>query len=647
MNVVAAIALIASLVACGSGMRRIVRVLAPTLPAYGPSVVAIGASLAGFIAIVSLVGRAARSFDAALIGAAVAGLVVYFIARRFELRTAVVDVPTSAERNWFIAALIGVGALYAWVATKYQMHDEHSIFGHKSMVEQLRRGEYPIYLPPIPDQDARYHYGFDLLAGALARAFDLSTDASIDIVTVGLALLISCAAAAVVSDAGAKRAAPFAAVAIHLGAGLAWLMLAGVDDRHPRCLVQYHHPSCGVELFPTPFLNVFQHPVSIGVPLLLLAIVLARRVLDASRIAHAVLLAVVMVVVMVGLSVGQVVYFALGGLAIVAAVPLWLAHERRWSDRNSYARVGLVVAALVVAFGLAWLAGGMFTPSPVTDPNLIVRRPNLGFPPNEPMQEILRHHAINLGIGFVLLPVLAGWVVVRRRFTAAALFAFAAGGMMVPHIWNYVRSWDIVKFPSASAFALTLLYVVVIDAPLIGRMGALAWVRRAGRALLLGSGILAATWVSVPLPSQWLLYSPQRFVNDDQVQRTVDWFLARDYRRHELIYVQSNIAQYLAVFGGLSVVGADSDFIYLGVRSEILAEQRALNAKIRRTMDPAALEALGIHWVMLSTEEQAGLGPAAKKALDDRARFELVATFEAPEARRTRRIWRVLRPPKL
>ena len=77
-----------------------------------------------------------------------------------------------------------------------------------------------------------------------------------------------------VSALGATKRAPFAASAIHFGAGLAWLMLAGVPGRHPRCLVQYHHPSCSAELFPTPFLNVFQHPVSAGVPLFLLFVVL-------------------------------------------------------------------------------------------------------------------------------------------------------------------------------------------------------------------------------------------------------------------------------------------------------------------------------------------------------------------------------------
>ncbi len=647
MTLLPALLLVLAAVSLGAAGRRLSRALASELPAYGVGAVAGGLAVGAFVGAVAIVGRAFRDFDAGLAGAAALGVVAWALLRRLP-STSPAEAPSSGgERLRHGLGLAFVAALYAFVAWKYQMHDEHAIFGHKSMVEQLRRGAYPIYLPPLPHQDARYHYGFDLLAGALARAFGLSSDASIDLVTVGLALLISQAAAAVVSGLGARRAAPFAVVAIHLGAGLAWLLLAGVPGRHPRCLLQYHHPSCGVELFPTPFLNVFQHPVSLGVPLWLVALLLAWRLMEGGvegrrRLA----LALGLLALLPGLAVGQLVYFVLSSLALVAAIGAQLLWPPRGAERRAIAGRGAVLGlVLALGLGLAWLAGGMLTPSPVTDPNLVVRRAALGFPPGEGPGGVLWHHAVNLGLGFVLLPWFAILALRRRSLGALALLAFAVGGMLVPHGWNYVRSWDIVKFPSASAFALTLLVVAWVDAPLLGPGLLRAWLRRGTRALLLGSGVVAACFVAVPLAPEHKLYDDTPWALDPLVGQTIDWWRSRPYDRQELILAQSNVAPILSVFGGLSVVGGDYDFQALGIRGEILGRQRLLQARARASLDEDALDALGVRWLMYSVEELDNLGPAARARLEaPSGRLSLAASFPDDSPRRTRRIWR-LEPP--
>jgi len=621
--------------------RRLGRHLAPDLPAYAPGAVSLLMPVAVFVATVALAGRAARTFDAGLVAAAVVGLIAAAASRRWTER----DGPTvdRSEHLRFDAALVLITVLYGYVAWRYQMHDEHSIFGHKSMVEQLRYGEYPIYLPPIPEQDARYHYGFDILAGALARAYGLTADWSIDVVTVGLAITISWIAAALVTELGARKAAPFAAVAIHLGAGLAWVMLAGVEGRHPRCLLQYHHPDCGVELFPTPFLNVFQHPVSIGVPLMFLFLIIARRLIEREDRWR---WAALSIVILPALALGQLVYFVLGSLAVLSVLPLWALWFAKRSDGDSRAVLApslWLLATLAVGGALAWLGGGMFTPSPVTDPNLVTFRSGLGFPPNEPPLEVLRHHAVNLGVGFVLLPLFVWRALFARRFLLAALVSFAVGGILVPHGWTYVRSWDIVKFPSASAFVLTILVVAFVYAPMLDRGPVVAWVRRGVAALLIGSGVVAATFVVVPLQPKWLLYNTAHWKPDPLIASVIRWWRTNGYRREELIYVQSNVSSHLAVFGGLSVVGADYDFSALGIHSRVLNQQRRHQARIKVDMDPTSLDALGVRWVMLSVEELRNLGAVAQALLNgaDGTRFTLMATFDASDPNKTRKIWRV------
>src|SRR6185295_9594560 len=106
----------------------------------------------------------------ALVVLALAAIAAFVASRR--LPDAAVEPPRFELR--FALGLLGALLVYGWVANLYQMHDEHPIFGHKSMIEQLRWGEYPPYFPPLPEQDARYHYGFDVLSGALARAYGLS-----------------------------------------------------------------------------------------------------------------------------------------------------------------------------------------------------------------------------------------------------------------------------------------------------------------------------------------------------------------------------------------------------------------------------------------------------------------------------------------
>ena len=551
---------------------------------------------------------------------------------------------------------ITVVALYAYLSSQYQMHDEHAVFGHKSMVEQLRRNAYPLYYPSLPGEEARYHYGFDLLAGGLARAYGLSADAAIDLVTLLLVLFMGWAAAAVVADEGAERSSPLAVLAVHFGAGLAFVLLAGVDGRHPRCLTQYHHPSCQVELFPTQFLNVFQHPVAVGVPMFLVFVLLAPRLSglqtrwmqrsDAETAPQSVALALAAVIVLAGTAVGQFVYFALGTIAAMTVIIVSRESTQRWPWRG-----GLILALVIgVGLGLAFLEGGMLAPNSSIDPRLVGLRSTLGFPKNTPLSGIFWHHIVNLGVGFAMLPLFAVVSLARRRPQVALLTSFAFGGILVAHLFSYARSWDIVKFPSAASFALSLLYVAVVDDQLrrwaVDRLSpsgmAARWGRRFGAVLLMGTGVTAAAFVTFPLAGPLRLYDVGRWQGDGLVRQTIQWWRTHDYRSRDVIYAQSNVAKELSVFGGLSVVAQDADLYYMGVDQRVLSRQRAYSARLKRGLDLEALRALRIGWLMFSDEEIRNLGPAARAVLAKPPPWLTVAaTFEGPTQDKRRRIWRV------
>ncbi|MFO0723389.1 MAG: hypothetical protein U1E65_06390 [Myxococcota bacterium] len=627
---------------------RVARRVSAELPPFGVEALTLGAPVAMTLLVVPLVGRATHRFDAGLLALALVSALAFWGTRRL-LPAQGPAVPARRRASvWLVTAL--VAGAYAFIAVRYQMHDEHPIFGHASMVEELRNGAFPPYLPPIPRLDVRYHYGFDLLSGALARGFGLSTDNAIDLVTVALVILMSFTAAAAVSALGAYRSAPFAAFAIHFGAGLAWLILAGVPGRHPRCLVQYHHPSCSAELFPTPFLNVFQHPVAVGVPLFLLFFTVFLAWAQASYRRRP--LGYLLLLILPALAMGQVVYFALGLLATSFA--LLISREAHLFRRF------LPIAGLGLL--LAILSGGMFSPTPLNDSGLLVFLERPGFP-SPSAWAILRYNAINLGVGFLALPVLGLLALARgdpqaadpyrarslgspsftRQLGLRIWVAFAVGGALAPQLMTYTRSWDIVKFPSAAAFILSLLWVATVDHAL-GLRG-WRWLQRAGRVLLLGSGILAFIFVAFPLEQSLRLYDLGNSSADPGVKSVIEWFRAKGVVRSELILAQSNVASELAVYGGLSVVGSDYDLLTQGLRRSWLERQDQLAEKARASMDPVALEDLGVSWLVYSDEELNNLGAAAKeKLLLGESPYELAASLPQDRPERRRRIWRFRAP---
>jgi hypothetical protein len=281
--------------------------------------------------------------------------------------------------------------------------------------------------------------------------------------------------------------------------------------------------------------------------------------------------------------------------------------------------------------------GGVFAGGDMVESGLGLR---LGFPNQYSFFRILYYHVVNLGLGFVLLPVIAYAVWRRKEPTLLALALFAVGGILVAQLFNYTKSWDIVKFPSAAAFALSLLYVASVDAWLLDRARWGRWVAYLGRALLIGTGVFAAYTLIVPPPPNIRPYPLGDVTVDPLVKKCVDWWIDHGYQR-EMIYAQSNIAQELAIYGGLAVVLVDADLPSQLVKHSLLDRVAQRGAEIRMAMSKSALDELDVRWIMLSDEEVPNLGREAQAALLDQGRFEVVASFDGALPLHRRRIWRV------
>ncbi|MEE2902686.1 MAG: hypothetical protein VYC39_10155 [Myxococcota bacterium] len=608
------------------------------LPHFGRETICLASPVVVLVFGVGLFGRLFENVDAALAATCILIALLGVWARGLpEAHDERSPLPTR-ERVFAGAALFCVVLLYSLTSAMYQMHDEFALFGHKSMVEQIRNGFFPPHLPPIPESFARYHYGFDILAGLLARGLGLSSDFAIDFVSVYLASLISLASAAIVAQGEPRyRNFGFAMIAVHLGSGLAWLLLWGVEGRHPRCLVQYHHPTCGVDPFyPMPLLNVFQHPVALGLALFLVLIVLSRAALMSKQEWKRFL--VPSLLVCPALALGQIVYFALGLLAIVTALLIWFLGGRRDQIGERGKRLVVYTLVLIVGSGTAYFSGGMFTPSDVIQEGLVVRRTSFGFPENVGFVESYRQHLVTLGIGFLLLPFFGLVALIKRKWSVLVLVAFAHGGILVPHLWTYSRSWDIVKFPSAAAFALSLLFVIVLD----GQTRMFHWLRVPLRGLLVVGGLMGAFYLLFTPEPDWRFYEKTNRQVDPLVGQTIDWWRDNGYQKEDVVYCQANISPMLSIFGGISVIGSDSDFHYLGVKAGILHLQSRHRRLIHKELNEQSLQALNVRWLMFSEEEVRNLGATAQKLLEGipSNRFELVAEFKSDVPGKTRRIWK-------
>lgn len=157
----------------------------------------------------------------------------------------------------------------------------------------------------------------------------------------------------------------------------------------------------------------------------------------------------------------------------------------------------------------------------------------------------------------------------------------------------------------------------------------------------MGTGLAAAAFVVWPLPGANKLYDLGRFRVDPLLGQTIEWFRTEGYRSEDVIYAQSNVAQQLSVFGGLSVVGQDSDLFYVGIDMKILGLQQREVRKLRSRLDPSALEALGVRWLVFSDEELRNLGVVARDRLERGEGFAVRAEFPAPRPGARRRVWRV------
>ena len=562
-------------------------------------------------------------------GAAVGALELW--ARRTRGIAAPPSSPRDATAAW-PAWLLGGPTLFlvahgAWFRNFFD--DEH----HVPMALVLARGVVPPEHPLLPGQVMPYHWGVDALYAQLVTA-GLGIERAIDLVTLGsFALLLWTA-----STLGARMAGRVGATLYPMVVPLAGSVLAQPlhDDLGPLAVVSSYPPAWRewTKRPPPITADFFQHPQGLAMPLVLAVLALFAMEREESAARERLLRRGLGALLLGALSLVQAVHFVVLGFGLGASA-LWIFLRTRDARR-----LGVDLGMLALAAALAVLLGGFFSPGAGTGSTLVwgldfFRAPTLG--------DSLARHLVFFGPPLFLLPLaaLAGG---RLRL---ALVLGACIGFALPSFVVYRHTWDIVKLYSAGGF---LAGIALADTLSRG------WQTRgfAGRAL-----VVLVALATVEFPLAWLA-SRTALQGRAGVPKKADWRvrpelveLSRVLReqvpaRDRVLVHEVDVARATGIFGP----GFDARRFASGHIVDFSASRELAAARTQAFVDmgSASLDALRVRWVLLSDGELTQLGSAARAALDDSARFEVVAR-ELPGRftlwrRRGRRCRRSARAPR-
>ena len=541
------------------------------------AVVAPGVAAAGWLLLVHALGLAFHSFTKALLvgtmclSATGTALWVRAGCPFPRIRSGTLTV----LRRHSTAALATL--LIAPMAVRWCFHDEAASTGHWSLIAQLENELYPPRVSAFPDVELAYHYGFDVLAAAVAMIARVSPSTAIDAVTI-IAwfyawLLLSRLGVLMVGHRG-EFLTPLivllsAGIPIALGSSSITLLEALLGQYQIRALP----PN------PPVVSYFFQHPWAVGIPIATCSLIVYFRARRAP------LRGIVLAVLLAALSVSQFVLF----VSLVSV--LWLDTALSVVRRQvQLPQAAWSMVPLAVAVGAAYELRGFFANSaPLRDAFAV----SVGVVPGT--RALLAWHAASFGL---LIPVGIAGVRAAGRM-GAVVSGMSALGLIVPTLIRYRATWDIVKFSTIASIGLGILASAGIARLL--RAGHMSRLLAVGLACgLIAPGLVhpvAFGFAVGGIPEEGF---PRREWNVGADDAEAIRWLRRRVSRDELVF-RSLPAAWAYSSAGLAQPWLDGPARLFGGRARARARQRVLDHRPLR-LDELATE--GVRWVVLDARNQ-------------------------------------------
>ncbi len=562
-------------------------------------------SLALLLGLVGITARIVHRVDTALLaGGALClagGLFWIFVFRKrlpsleWKLRLRWSDLPLLV----ILAVATGLVVSNTW---NFSLSDENGSQGHIAVTQQILEGSYPPSYLAFPEILHKYHYGFNLLAAAISIVFKIPGTRGIEGAT-----WLSWAALQ------GSLLLCFSALRIPRGLwGLAWLFtlfsgglfLPGMElSGIPNWQIGYLY---GRQLSPHAMVYFFQHPMGLGLSLLLASLYFFREWFE-RRSGRAWLAGTA---VLGALSFAQSTLF----LTLLASLGLFFFYRlvRRGAEREIEFSSGLALAILTLA--LAFALGGVFQFAPGNENKLLA----FSWPPGFLRNEFYgRRHAIgpgqacywylrSFGLALILAPFALGWAFWKGTALPRLLAIFSVLSFLIAQFFHYYYSWDIIKW----------LFLSEISARLLIAWAFSAWIAsKVWRQALSWGLVLWGTWT----PATYLydtgwkgprgLSGPnRRYLSEVQVRypeffRPIFEFMKSCPSCRRMVWTSDRVSFMVAMHTGYPVLYMEGKLRVMPIQRSYIKERgealQVLNA--RPTWE--LLRSLGIGWVLFSCDE--------------------------------------------
>jgi hypothetical protein len=582
------------------------------------------------------------------LAAALASAVLWMNCRRQNWET-----EKAGISSW---GLLGVGIvalstfLVGRVAWRFAFHDQLRIQAHPGLIESLLRDNFPPGLMAFPEIPLQYHWGADLVGAIYSYVTGLAGFQAIDLVQISGWLAWMGALYVFCREAGLGR--PWTLLAllwVPLGAGWAaylqpWLTLPGLataaDLDWPSSQLVF-----GRHLNPGTISNFFMTPYSQGFSLFFAYLALLARYWKKAQPRILVPAALVLGT----LSLVQISFFFSLWATTAAISILRPLLQKDFQKKAFLAEVGL----LGISLGLAFLLGGFFTFRPEYDSGLLIWNASPGFLKNAGKGPLDFPHAFlwylaAFGSALLLfIPAAVGALKgVRKNFQPLPIFLllYAAGSFLVPQIFRYRLTWDIIKWFTGFHIAALLLILLFLSSR-AHKKAALALAL-----LLMSLDILP----SLRFVGGLAFFNPSRLSPDKQ-----NWWrvvirppeedarlliqLLKTSSSDRRVWAPYYWSEILARHSGQATAAIDNNTIFFGVSRNVLQNRNETLRSLSESFSMETLRNSRVAWLVFPCQDyEKQFSPSSRAAIEQAIQGGKLKEHPLPSGKNC---WKILQLP--
>lgn len=548
-----------------------------------------------------------------LIGTLVPAAYGYVSARRLIKK----DTPPLTPQNfpWQLILAAEIGTMVILPAVIFW--DFHDKDWHFALTAQIVNDIYPPRDSIFANLQLSYHYGIDTLFAMVMALTRLRVDLTIDLVTV-LAWWYTLVLFGLLGERlfGER-------------AGLIGILLGGFAGGFPWWLettsyvnaLQNYYVVGNQILNPTFTSYFFQHPWTLGTPLLVVILLLWDEFYQREHRRVEIIYALSSSFIVLGFS-NMTLFLTLSASTLVISVLTYLKANSTGQRNHSML---LPTVAITAAIAITPVLGGMSSFLLGQNGHAGIVFTDQGIAGN--WLANLQWHLANFGF---LLPLgIIGLLLLKSPFRGL-LALLVVGSILTLNIFKYERTWDIVKFATVVQIILAIASVGVIVRLLKSTVSSfkfLAWLL-SGTIIATGLTFHLPFWLSLPINATWL--EPALWRNPPALiageEQAISWLRHR-ISVGEIVLCPKTLFSDCKIFGGFPFLYDPTLPWQFGFPPEWIVQRQNLFLINHLPVDIKPYLREGVKWAIIPS----GVKPwePILQAWSENKSAELVATFDS------------------